>query len=124
VQTNQELLALIAGTNPKRVIHLPGTKESPDAAGTFFMSGDERGVLVLQGLKPLPAAQTYQLWLISSEGAPASAGLLGVQPGGSTWLPVAVPARARNFVAVGVSIEPIDGSPAPTGPLVLLGTIG
>ncbi len=122
-ETNQELLALIAGTDPQRVVQLPGTEESPDAVGTFFLSQDNQGVLVLRNLKPLSSEQTYQLWLIPAEGPAAPAGLLAVQPSGSTWLTVDVPLETQNFVAVGVSVEPAGGSPAPTGPIVLLGTV-
>jgi anti-sigma-K factor RskA len=37
------------------------------------------------------------------------------------WLTVQIPPGAQNFAAVGVSIEPVGGSPTPTGPIVLLG---
>jgi anti-sigma-K factor RskA len=120
-QTGQELLALIASTDPQRVVQLPGTTESPDATGAFFPSDAGRGVLVLQDLEPLPTTQTYQLWFIPADGPPAPAGLLAVQAGGPTWLTVDVPPVARNFAAVGVSVEPAGGSPAPTK-VVLLGT--
>lgn len=119
---DQEMLALIANTAPERVLQLPGTAESPQASGTFYGSSDYQGVLVLQGLAPLPSDQTYQLWLIPPAGPPESVGLLAVQAPGPTWLTVEIPPAARNFAKVGLSLEPAGGSPAPTT-VVLLGPV-
>ncbi|MBI1880308.1 MAG: anti-sigma factor [Chloroflexi bacterium] len=123
-QTDQELLALIATVNPERTVQLPGTEEAPAASGTFYLGDDNQGLLVLSGLKPLPAEQTYELWLIPPEGQPEPAGLLAVKTDSPTWLTVSVPPEAQNFAAVGVSVEPAGGSPAPTGPIVLLSKTG
>lgn len=112
---------LAAFTQPDRVIPLTGTEAAPEVRGVFFQK-DATGILLVRGLQPLAASQTYQLWLIPAEGAPISAGLLerdvldadGVRT-------VAIPQEAENFAAVGISIEPEGGSPAPTGPIVALG---
>ena len=121
-QADQELLALIAKADPERVVQLPGTEEAPDASGTFYVSDNNQGLLVLRGLEPLPTDQTYQLWLIPADGPPESAGLLAVQANAPTWLTLPLPANAPDFAAVGVSVEPAGGSPAPTT-VVLLGTV-
>jgi anti-sigma-K factor RskA len=123
-QANQELLALVAGPNLKQTVPLSGTEEALAAGGTFYLGGDNQAALVLHGLKPLPANQTYQLWLIPAGGDPAPAGLLAVQTDSPTWVALQVPADApQDFSAVGVSVEPAGGSPAPTGPIVLLGSV-
>jgi anti-sigma-K factor RskA len=121
VQTNQELLGLI--TSAERTVFLPGTEESPQASGALYLSAADQAVLVLRGLEPLPADQTYQLWLIPANSPPQPAGLLEVQSGGLSWQPIEIPAEAEDFAAVGVSVEPAGGSPAPSGPIVLLGTV-
>ncbi|HXV44599.1 MAG TPA: anti-sigma factor [Anaerolineae bacterium] len=120
-QADQELLALIAQADPERTVQLPGTAEAPNASGSFYVSDDE-GLLVLRGLEPLPTDQTYQLWLIPADGPPESAGLLAVQANAPTWLTLPLPAETQDFAAVGVSIEPAGGSPAPTT-VVLLGPV-
>jgi hypothetical protein len=122
-QTDRELLALIATADPEHTVQLPGTEEAPAASGAFYLGDDNRGLLVLKGLKPLPTEQTYQLWLIPAEGQPQPAGLLAVKTDALTWLNVSVPPGATDFAAVGVSVEPAGGSPAPTGPIVLLGKV-
>ncbi|NJN98501.1 MAG: anti-sigma factor, partial [Anaerolineales bacterium] len=117
-QTSQELLALIGGASLERTVSLPGTADAPTASGTFYLTSDNQGVLVLRGLEPLPAEQTYQLWLIPADGPPAPAGLLAVQAEDSTWLKLQVPPAApTDLAAVGVSVEPAGGSPAPTARL-------
>ncbi|MGH2541487.1 MAG: anti-sigma factor domain-containing protein, partial [Ardenticatenaceae bacterium] len=76
------------------------------------------------GLAPLSEAQSYQLWLIPADGAPVPAGLLVVEGAQPSSQDIAVPPGAQDYAAVGVSVEPSGGSPAPTGPIVLLGEVG
>lgn len=131
VQVNQQLeaqlandrnqLAIFAGA--ERVVALAGTPDAPDASGTFYTGGDS-GLLVLRGLPPLPADQTYELWLIPDEGAPVPAGLVQVGEGATHTFPIALSGQPTDYAAVGLSIEPAGGSPAPTGPIVLLGSVG
>ncbi|WP_083857394.1 anti-sigma factor [Caldilinea aerophila] len=112
---------LAAFTQPDRVIPLTGTEAAPEVRGVFFQK-NRSGVLLVQGLQPLPPSQTYQLWLIPPEGTPISAGLLG-REGVTTdsVRTVAIPQEAEDFAAVGISIEPEGGSSSPTGPIVALG---
>jgi hypothetical protein len=123
VQADQNRLALIANANPAQTVMLPGTAEAPEARGAFY-SGDGQGLLLVRGLEPLSAQQSYQLWLIPpADGAPVPAGLVEVDAADApTWLAVPIPPSAQDFAAVGVSIEPAGGSAAPTGPIVLLGS--
>jgi anti-sigma-K factor RskA len=114
VQSDQQNFALVAVA--ERSFELIGLA-APEASGTYFLSGDQ-GVLVVRGLQPLPAQETYQLWLVK-DGRPISVGLLGVQPNSPNVIEVRVPPEARDFVAFDVSIEPAGGSPTLLGPVVL-----
>lgn len=116
----EDQLALFA--NAMRVIALEGTEDAPTARGTFY-TGDDTSLLVLQGLPSLPQSKVYELWLIPSVGEPISAGLVSVEERGSTTVNIDMTGKAQDFAAVGVSIEPAGGSPQPTGPIVLLGTV-
>jgi anti-sigma-K factor RskA len=121
MQTDQARLMLIANADPDRTLQLSNPEGEPGAGGTFYVRDDE-GLLVWRGLEPLPQDKNYQLWLIPpAEGAPVPAGLLEIEADTPDWLTVQIPPGAQNFAAVGVSIEPAGGSPAPTGPIVLLG---
>lgn len=109
-------------TNSMRVIALEGTEDAPTARGTFY-AGDATGVLVLQDLPPLTQDEVYQIWLIPSDGSPIAAGLVRVEAEGATTVNIDMDGKSQEFAAVGVSTEPAGGSPQPTGPVVLLGTV-
>lgn len=131
VQVNRQLEQQLANdrnqlaifANAERVVALAGTPDAPGASGAFY-TGPESGLLVLRNLPPLPAQQTYELWLIPSEGSPIPAGLVQVAADGSNTFSIALAGQPTDYAAVGLSIEPAGGSPLPTGPIVLLGTVG
>ena len=81
-------------------------------------------MILFEGLEALPEDQTYQLWLIPAEGNPIPAGLLEAEAGVPSFHTLSIPEGVQEFAAVGVSVEPAGGSPAPTGPIVLLGKSG
>jgi anti-sigma-K factor RskA len=115
---NQEVIALLVD----RDVQLAGTPQAPGASAVFYVSGDQ-GTLIARGLGPLPATQTYQLWLVI-DGTPTPFGIFQVQPGQPAVLTIAVPARARDFAIVDVSIEPAGGSQQITKEtIVLRGTV-
>lgn len=74
-----------------------------------------KSVLVTDGMAPAPAGRTYQIWYLSESGAPASAGF--VPDGGSTA--VVLEGDLAGASGVGVTVEPVGGSPAPTTTPVL-----
>ncbi len=111
VQYNQNALALIASAD---TAHMPllGQGAFATAGGNAYINQKTQDVvLVVQQLKPLNADQTYQAWIIGSQG-PVSAGLFRVSDTGwgMTWL-------STPYVqggVIGVSLEPNGGSPKPT----------
>lgn len=121
LSTDRNQLAIFA--NADRVVALAGTPDAPDASGALY-AGPESGLLVLRNLPPLPDDQTYELWLIPGEGAPIPAGLVQVAAEGGNTFAIALAGQPTDYAAVGLSIEPAGGSLAPTGPIVLLGTVG
>lgn len=122
IQTEQDRLTFVSNITPNRIVLLPGTEAAPDAQGQFYVGDNNQGLLALTGLSPLSNQETYQLWLIPSNGAPVSAGLVIADATPTAWQPITIPDPDLDFTAVGLSIEPAGGSPAPTGPIVLLGT--
>jgi len=121
LQQERSQLALIAHASGDRTVLLAGTEAAPGASGVLYLGDEDRGVLVLRDLAPLPSQQTYQLWLIPADEAPIPAGLLAIDAQ-SNWLGLQLPPEGRVFAAVAVSVEPAGGSLAPTGAIVLLGT--
>lgn len=108
-----------------RIVSLPGTEEAPDASGIFYTQ-NETGIFVIDGLEPLPADQTYQLWLVPPGGTAidaVSVGFLPVNDGAESATQIVnVPNDLLDFYIVDVSVEPAGGSQNLSGPVVIRGT--
>ena len=85
-------------------------------------SDGEHGTLVVDGLPPLDASQQYQLWLIQ-DGQRTSGGIFSVDGEGYGSLWITSPKPLISYQAVGITVEPAGGSPAPTGERVLGGEL-
>ena len=98
----------------------------------------ETSVLIVACLPRLPSEKGYQVWLIRDEGAaPVGAGTFTVVDSdmcgvaisatfsttGTHAQPVIVSDTFSEADAIGVSVEPAQGSIAPTGDIVLLGDL-
>jgi len=108
-------------TQPKQMqtINLAGTQTAPDASGLIVLSMDgKHGTLVVDHLPVLDPKHEYQLWLIH-DGQRASGGVFSVNKYGygSVW--VSSPEPLNSYSDFGISIEPMGGSPGPTGDKVL-----
>ncbi|HVB45866.1 MAG TPA: anti-sigma factor [Streptosporangiaceae bacterium] len=87
---------------------------------TVVMSRRKRAVIfTAHGLRPLPAAESYELWLMSAAGD-RPAGTLKMAPGGMAGPAVLSGVAAGDMI--GLTVEPATGSPLPTSvPLVMIG---
>jgi anti-sigma-K factor RskA len=114
-------IAVLAAADVVRV-DLTGSGAASAATARAYLSA--RG-LVLSGssLPPLAASRTYQVWVIpTGPGAlPISAGLMGVDAGGTATLTASTPAEIARIAAVAISEEPSGGSPQPTSQPLLVG---
>lgn len=117
-QQRTQLASLVSGD---QVVTLAANDTDANASGMLFVNNDSLTLLV-HGLDPLPSTQTYQLWLIPEGGAPVSSGLVTLTATEGPSVITGLPREAEEFAAVGLSIEPVEGSRQPTGPIVLLGT--
>jgi anti-sigma-K factor RskA len=108
-----------AQTTTLRVVNLRGTPAAPYATGMLVISiNGEHGTLVVDDLPGLEDDQQYQLWLVNDYGQRTSGGVFSVHDGyASMW--VNSPQPLESYPAFGVTIEPVGGSPAPTGERVL-----
>jgi anti-sigma-K factor RskA len=89
--------------------------------GSMLVDKDKNtAVLVLWNLPKLEAGQTYQIWLIDSNGKRISGGLfVPADNQGYTTATIRSPVSLGQFVRLGVTVEPLGGSAGPTGPRVL-----
>jgi anti-sigma-K factor RskA len=113
--------AMIASQDPgARVAQLSGTGSASGAGGFVAVPADGDGYLVVHGLEPPPADQTYQAWFISGD-QPRSAGLLRV---GDDGLAIVEGLRPGGSVdAIGITLEKAGGSPSPTLPVLVQGVM-
>ena len=108
--------------NMLRTIMLTGTQAAPDATGIIVLSLDgEYGTLVVDHLPIHDREHQYQLWLIHDDQR-ATGGVFSVSDEGYGSIEI-LSAKPLNFYsAFGISIEPVGGSPDPTGQKILGGT--
>jgi anti-sigma-K factor RskA len=121
-ETLRQLSALLA--DPEVLVwDVNGTPEAPGArAHLVGPPAGREAVLVTAGLATLPAERAYQVWLLRG-GQPVPNALFRVGVGGEGRLVVRASTRLRDVDAVAVTPEPAAGSPAPTGPIMLMGEL-
>lgn len=107
----------VAGA-PMRVVTLVNSSFSPAAVGTLVVAPNgQYCTLVVNNLAALDPSQQYQVWLIKGS-EHTSAGIFTVNPDGYALLEILAPLPLAQYDAIGVSVEPVGGSIAPTGPNV------
>lgn len=102
-----------------RQITLTATDVAPEAQGVIQIGENgDRGTLVVEGLPVLEPDRQYQLWLIK-DGERVSGGVFSVANDGRGSLTIVAPRPLDDYAAYGITIEPLGGSPGPTGERVL-----
>ena len=118
----QSAVAILTAADVARV-DLAGQQPSPNASARAFWSRSRGMVFNASNLPPVPAGQTYQLWVVTAKG-PISAGLLTPDAQGSVSAVFSTPADIPQPVAMAVTLEKAGGVPAPLGDRYLIGTVG
>ena len=105
------------------VWQVAGTDAAPGAHARLVASpGRRAGVLVAGGLRHPGAGNVYQVWLLRG-GQPVPNSLFTVNHAGAGAGIVRADEPWHNFDTLAVTPEPEGGSPAPTGPIVLAGSL-
>ena len=106
-----------------RAVPLSATDNASAATGFVLISTDgDDGALVVDGLPPLDESQQYQLWLIR-DGQRTSGAVFSTDEKAYGGTRIRAPRPLTEYSAVGITIEPMGGSPQPTGDQVLAGTL-
>lgn len=79
-------------------------------------------VLLVSGLAKAPEGSTYEVWVIA-DGAPVPAGLFQVDSEGRVHFALPTLEATTQVRTFAVTIEPVGGRPAPSGPMVLAGRV-
>ena len=116
----QSQVAVLSAPDLAR-IDLAGQPAAPQAAARAFWSRSRGLVFTASNLPALPAGRTYQLWVLTAQPAPISAGLLRPDTSGRANAVFDTPPDIPRPTAMAVTIEPDGGVPAPTGDKYLVG---
>jgi len=121
LQASQTLIASLTAPDG-RAVQLAGTGPATEAHARAYIDPQTRRLVVfVYDLPPLPEDQTYQLWVIAEGEAPVDAGIFATDADGrGRHDAITVPAVAGP-ATIAVTIEPAQGVPQPTGPIVLAG---
>jgi len=101
-----------------RIVSLQGQGPAPQAAARVVWNDRTGGHIFVNNLEPAPSGKAYELWTIG-EGAPRPAGLVAIQPSGTGSQRIAPVAGGTPVKVFAMTLEPAEGSPDPTGPMVL-----
>lgn len=116
----QSQLAVLAAPDLQR-IDLAGKPRAPLASGRAFWSRSRGLVFTASNLPAAPAGKTYQLWVLTTQPAPISAGVFKPDQQGRVAAVFQTPPDLPQPIGMAVTLEPDGGVPAPTGDQVLAG---
>ncbi len=110
----QSQMTVLAAPDLQR-IDLSGQTAAPQSAGRAFWSRSRGLMFTASNLPALPTGTTYQLWVLTRQPAPISAGLFRPDPGGNVRTMFETPIDLPQPIGMAVTIEPGGGVPLPTG---------
>lgn len=118
------IVAQLRGRDDVRVLSLAGSPAAPGGRAELLLpaAGTTAGLAVAD-LPPLPPGRSYQFWFARPDQTRVSGGLFAVDARGDAVAALTVPPDLAAFARVGVTEEPVGGSPAPTGTNVLGGAL-
>jgi hypothetical protein len=116
-------LAVLTAPDVARIDLAGQAPIAPRASARAFWSRSRGMVFTASNLPPLPPGRVYQLWVVTAQPAPISAGLLTPDAQGGVNETFNTPSDIPQPVALAVTIEPAGGVRAPTGEKYLVGTV-
>jgi anti-sigma-K factor RskA len=119
-QRVDDLEARVPGNNVQ-IVRLDGTGSAPQTVGYVIVFKNNRyGSLTVENAPVLNEDQQYQIWLMKN-GERISGGVFSVNDSGYGVLQVYSKEPLEVYDSFGITIEPVGGSPAPTGEKILGG---
>ncbi|MGB6849487.1 MAG: anti-sigma factor, partial [Thermoanaerobaculia bacterium] len=114
-------LALVTSSGVEVCTLKPVGDPAPaESRGVLFVASNrQHWYLKVEGLVPCPQGRSYQLWFITEDGVPVSAGTFDPKVG--IRVELSSETMPAGTVAVSITLEPAGGSPEPSGPAVLYG---
>jgi hypothetical protein len=116
-------VAVLTAPDVARIDLAGQTPVAPRASARAFWSRSRGMVFTASNLPALPPGRVYQLWVVTAQPAPISAGLLTPDAQGGVSETFNTPSDIPQPVALAVTIEPAGGVRSPTGEKYLVGTV-
>jgi hypothetical protein len=116
-------LAVLTSPDVARIDLAGQAPVAPGASARAFWSRSRGMVFTASNLPQLPPGRVYQLWVLTAQAAPISAGLLTPDAQGSVNETFNTPSDIPQPVALAVTIERAGGVQSPTGDKYLVGTV-
>jgi len=117
----REVVSTLTSTDALRVT-LVAAQAPPQPQGKAIYVRERSSLIFLASNMPaLPPQKSYELWLIPTNGAPIPAGMFKPDARGSATVvepPLPGGVEAKAFA---ITVEPEQGSSAPTMPIVMMG---
>lgn len=115
----KEVLALLNSDAATR-IQLMGSETAPNARATLmFDKKTGRAVLLTEGLPMTSADKAYEVWFIPKGHLPMPGKMFTVDSTGHAMIADQMPSEAMDGAVIAITIEPKNGSAAPTGAIYL-----
>jgi anti-sigma-K factor RskA len=106
------------------VMELTAAGAREPMARMFWDQASNRWTMIAHRMPKPPAGKTYQLWLVTTSATRISAGTFEPTPAGDVMMTAEYPLAPNALQAIAVTEEPAGGMPQPTGPMVIVGTVG
>ena len=118
LEQSKEFVQLV--TSPgARVRELKGVDLGAGATATVAYGTDGRAILVADKLPNVPPGKAYQLWFIVGNKPPMPGKTFAPDSNGKGVLKSQMPREALESPVFALTVEPVGGVSAPTGPIYL-----
>ncbi len=124
LQEAKQLISSLTAPDADRYILVSGNTPPKPEGRAIYVASNSTLVFLASNMPELPPQKIYELWLIPTSGAPIPAGLFRPDAKGSAAVirpPLPAGVEAKTFA---ITVEPEQGSSAPTSQPIMVGTRG
>jgi hypothetical protein len=123
LQRKTSLVAMLQSPDVRFVDLAPTDLQKGAVARLVWDQPGRKWAVLVSGMKPAAAGQTYEIWFVTKAGAKVRAGLFDVDAGGSASVEVAVPPNLGPLQLLAVTNEKAGGVDQPQGQFQLTGKL-
>lgn len=124
-QNRQALAAILAAPQLKTAVLQPTDSTAEGKVRVYADPATNKVYMVAQDMTALSGDKEYEAWLITADNQPHAAGLMGngVNSGSGVVFELKATVPVDQYKTVALTVEKKGGSPTPTSPPVMAGSI-